>query len=148
MIFSFYSHSAKQLRELESIADKLKVKLNKFGSLHQCRWVASQLRALNSLHQNYRATCDHFQTLIEEGSKDAAKVSGILIRLRSPKFVTFFLFMRDFIQVIITLSKLFQEENVLIVCPPTARSSYVTTCRNAVFSRHQHIFSHYGQGIQ
>ena len=115
MIFSFYSHSAKRLRELEDIADKLKVKFNKFGSLHQCRWVASQLRALNVLRQNYRATCEHCQTIIEEGSKDAAKASGILTRLRSPKFVTFFLFMIDFIQVITTLSKLFQEENVLIV---------------------------------
>ena len=95
----------------------MKVKLSKFGRLHKCRWVASQLQALNPHHQNFKATCQHFQAIIQEdpGSKDAAKASGLLLKLRSPKFVTFFLFMRDFIQVITTLSKLFQDNKLLIV---------------------------------
>ena len=100
---------------LEEIANRLKIKLSKFGSVHQCRWVASQLRVLNALDQNYQATCEHFQTIIEEGSKDAAKVSGLLIRLRQPKFVTFFLFLKDFIQVITRLSLVFQEDDLLVV---------------------------------
>ena len=91
------------------------MKLKKFGSVHQCRWVASQLRALNALHQNYQATCEHFQAIAQEGSKDAAKVSGLLLRLRSPKFVTFLLFMRDFIQVITRLSQIFQGDDLLVI---------------------------------
>ena len=73
------------------------------------------LLALNALHQNYKATCQHLHAIAQGGSKDAAKASGLLTKLRSPKFVTFFLFMRDFIQVITTLSKLFQDNVFLII---------------------------------
>ena len=88
MLFGFYSNSPKQVRELEEIADAMKVKLRKFGSVHQCRWVASQLRALDAVHHNYQATCKHFRAIIDENSKDTCKVSGLLLRLRSAKFVT------------------------------------------------------------
>ena len=112
-IFSFYNHSPKCVRELEEIADAINVKLLKFGSVHQCSWVASQLRVVTALDQNYQAICKHFQAIIQEGAKDAAKVSGLLLRLRSPKFVSFLLFMKDFIQAITRLSQMFWRDDLL-----------------------------------
>ena len=114
-IFSFYNHSPKRVRELEEIGNAMKLKLLSLGSVHQCRWVASQLRVLKALDQNYQAICKHFQYIIQDGSKDAAKVSGLLLRLRSPKFVSFLLFMKDFIQVITRLSEMFQRDDLLVI---------------------------------
>ena len=92
----------------------MNVKLLSLGSVHQCRWVASQLRVLKALDQNYQAICKHFQSLIQDVSKDAAKVSGLLTKLHSPKFVSFLLF-KDFIQVITRLSEMFQRDDLLVI---------------------------------
>ena len=77
--------------------------------------MASQRRALKALIKNYATTCSHFEYIIANSTKDAAKVKGLLNRLRSPKFLTFLHFMMDFTQLIGSLSEAFQADNLLVM---------------------------------
>ena len=87
-----------------------------FGGIQQIRWVASQQRALNALKKNYGSTCHHLENIAASSAKnDAAKAKGLLTRLKSPKFLTFLMFMIDFTDVIGYLSLSFQADDLIIV---------------------------------
>ena len=87
-----------------------------FGGIQQIRWVASQQRALNALKKNYGSTCHHLENIAASSTKnDAAKAKGLLTRLKSPKFLTFLMFMIDFTGVIEYLSLSFQADDLIVV---------------------------------
>ena len=87
-----------------------------FGGIQQIRWVASQQRALNALKKNYGSTCHHLENIAASSTKnDAAKAKGLLRRLKSPKFLTFLMFMIDFTDVIGYLSLSFQADDLIMV---------------------------------
>ena len=88
----------------------------RFGGIQQIRWVASQERALIALKKNYEATCLHLENISASSTKaDGTKAKGLLNKLKSPKFVTFLMFMIDFTEVIGYLSKVFQADNLIIL---------------------------------
>ncbi|CAL4179724.1 unnamed protein product, partial [Meganyctiphanes norvegica] len=108
-VFSFYHYSPKQGRELSKIATELDQQLAHFGDIQHIQWVASQSRALKALINNYATTCTHFEYIAANFTQKASKVRGLLTRLKSPKFLTYLLFMMDFTTVIGRLSEFFQK---------------------------------------
>ena len=104
------------MRELEKVAAELDHDLAHFGGIQQIRWVASQHRALLALKKNYEPTCSHLENIAASSTKnDSAKARGLLTRLKSPKFLTFLMFMLDFTEVIGRLSLAFQADDLLVL---------------------------------
>ena len=98
------------------VAAELDDQLSHFGGIQQIRWVASQQRALCALHNNYGPTCSHLENIATTSTKsDATKAKGLLKKLKSPKFLTFLLFMLDFTEVISQLSLTFQADDLLVL---------------------------------
>ena len=114
-IFSWYHYSPKRVRGLEYEAALLEESLAHFGGIQQCRWIASNRRALQSLKTNYKSTCSHLQNIVENIPKDAPKAGRLLRKLRSPKFITFLQFMIDLSSIISSLSLMFQANDLLII---------------------------------
>ena len=115
-VFSFYHYSPKQGRELSKIATELDQQLAHFGGIQHIRWVASQSRALKALINNYAITCTHFEYIAANSTTtQASKVRGLLTRLKSPKFLTYLLFMMDFTTVIGRLSEFFQTADLMLM---------------------------------
>ena len=101
---------------MEKVADELDENLAHFGGIQQIRWVASQQRALIALKKNYEVTCLHLQNIITSSTKsDASKAKGLLNRLKSPKFLTFLMFMLDFTEVVGMLSLAFQADDLMLL---------------------------------
>ena len=62
------------------------------------------------------SACHHLENIAASSTKkDAAKAKGLLKRLKSPKFLTFLMFMIDFTDVIAYLSLSFQADDFIIV---------------------------------
>ena len=114
-VFSFYHYSAKRVRALELVAATLDVHLAHFGGIQAIRWVSSQHRALQALHTNYTATCEHLDNIAVSGSKDSAKACGLLRKLKSSKFITFLHFMLDLTNIIVPLSLTFQKNDLIVI---------------------------------
>ena len=100
---------------MEKVAADLEDDLAHFGGIQQIRWVASQQRALNALKKNYEATCLHLQNIASLENTDAAKARGLLLRLKSPKFLRFLMFMIDFTEAIGFVSLSFQADDLLVI---------------------------------
>ena len=98
------------------VAAELDEDLAHFGGIQQIRWVSSHQRALYALKKNYGPTCRHLENIAASSNKnDAAKAKGLLTRLKSPKFLTFLMFMLDFTEVIGYLSKSFQADDLMVL---------------------------------
>ena len=110
------------------VAAELDDKLARFGGIQQIRWVASQERALIALKKNYDATCLHLENISTSSTKaDATKARGLLNRLKSPKFLTFLMFMLDLTEVIGCLSLDFQADDLTLLDVLPKLESVVTT---------------------
>ena len=103
------------MHQLEVQAAILEEALAHFGGIHQCRWIASNIRALNAIKTNYAATCSHLQYIVENVTKDSGRASGLLRKLRSAKFITFLHFMIDLTKVIGPLSLMFQSNDLMLI---------------------------------
>ncbi|XP_023820933.1 E3 SUMO-protein ligase KIAA1586-like isoform X1 [Oryzias latipes] len=80
-LYSLYSQSPKNMRELSECAHNLHITLKRIGRVFSVRWVASSWRAVNAVWQSYSALAQHFQKASEDNSRDSrerAKFSGLL----------------------------------------------------------------------
>uniref|UniRef100_A0A3P9LTJ1 DUF4371 domain-containing protein n=1 Tax=Oryzias latipes TaxID=8090 RepID=A0A3P9LTJ1_ORYLA len=79
-LYSLYSQSPKNMRELSECAHNLHITLKRIGRVFSVRWVASSWRAVNAVWQSYSALAQHFQKASEDNSRDSrerAKFSGL-----------------------------------------------------------------------
>uniref|UniRef100_A0A8C7YBF1 E3 SUMO-protein ligase KIAA1586-like n=1 Tax=Oryzias sinensis TaxID=183150 RepID=A0A8C7YBF1_9TELE len=75
-LYSLYSQSPKNMRELSECARNLHITLKRIGRVFSVRWVASSWRAVNAVWQSYSALAQHFQ-----------KFSGLLSKLCTVHFL-------------------------------------------------------------
>ena len=66
------------MHQLEVQAAILEEALAHFGGIHQCRWIASNIRALNAIKTNYAATCSHLQYIVENAETIVCNSSSIV----------------------------------------------------------------------
>uniref|UniRef100_A0A3P9IIB3 DUF4371 domain-containing protein n=1 Tax=Oryzias latipes TaxID=8090 RepID=A0A3P9IIB3_ORYLA len=86
-LYSLYSQSPKNMRELSECAHNLHITLKRIGRVFSIRWVASSWRAVNAVWQSYSALAQHFQKASEDNSRERAKFSGLLSKLCTVHFL-------------------------------------------------------------
>lgn len=89
-LYSLYSSSPKNKRELKECALELEIQMNTNGRILSTRWVASSFRTVSAIWFGYQALASHFSKAKndpERTSTDRVKYSGLLKRLTSHKFL-------------------------------------------------------------
>ncbi|XP_070535062.1 zinc finger protein 862-like [Ptychodera flava] len=127
-IFGFYHYSPKRRRELYEICAVLEEFGAHFSNVKQVRWLASKERAIKAIKQNLPAVAMHLQH-----SSDA-RAHGYYKEITSVMFLKHLYFMLDYLPLLATLSRAFQQENLLIMelpdhieCTTVALSALKTT---------------------
>ena len=70
-LYSLYSQSPKNMRELSNCAHDLNLTLKRIGKVFAVRWVASSFRAVSAVWHSFPALAQHFQY----ASKDETRQS-------------------------------------------------------------------------
>lgn len=89
-LYSVYSMSPKNQREVKAAARELDLQFRKIGKMLTIRWVASSFRAVSAVHQNYAALHNHFSAAAIDKSRDdkmKASFRGLASALSSEEFV-------------------------------------------------------------
>jgi len=91
-LYSMYHISPKNMNELKECANSINQKLLKIGKIFTIRWVASSLRTIKAVWNNFEFLFQHFSNAImddQRSSKEKAKYSyvGLKNTLKSIEFV-------------------------------------------------------------
>ncbi|XP_063788503.1 E3 SUMO-protein ligase KIAA1586-like [Pseudophryne corroboree] len=116
-LYTLYSQSPKNVRELSAQANELHVLLKKIGRVFNVRWVASSWRAVNAVWQTYPALAAHFQKASQDQSRDRreqVKFQGLHSKLCSVNFVKNMSIMLDVLTELKNLSELLQDRKMTI----------------------------------
>ncbi|XP_070550348.1 zinc finger protein 862-like [Ptychodera flava] len=108
-IYNFYHYSPKRRRELTEICAIIQQCTAHFSSVKQVRWLASKDRAVKALKMNLPAVVMHLQ------HSDADKARGYYKEVTTVNFIKHIYFMLDYLSVLATLSRAFQQEGLLVM---------------------------------
>lgn len=126
-LYSTYSMSAKNSRELAEAADAVSVELLKIGKVFSIRWVASTVRTVRAVWQNYPALFEHFSKAAVDktrSSSEQANFSGLANQLSSEIFVKNLALMFDTLSELSVLSQQLQSNDMNI---QTAHNKFLLT---------------------
>ena len=73
ILYSLYSQSPKNKRELQVCAAEVGSEIMKIGKILDTRWVASSFRTANAVWRSFPALCKHFHDASVDMSRDAKK---------------------------------------------------------------------------
>jgi hypothetical protein len=116
-LYSVYSMSPKNQREVNAAAAELDVRLRKIGKMLTIRWVASSFRAVSAVHQNYSALHKHFcaaSTDVSRDDKTKAMFSGLATSIASPEFVMNLGLFMDALSELTKVSEALQRDDVTL----------------------------------
>lgn len=117
-IYSLYSKSPKNQRELAECASALEQEIQKIGKTLGTRWVASSFRAVSSVWYGYSAIYNHFEKAKvdkDRTSTDRATYSGLSKNFSSSQFLLNLAIMYDVLAELSMLSESLQDRNTTIV---------------------------------
>jgi len=89
-LYSVYSPSPINQRELAACATELDIELKKVSKMLTIRWVASTLRSVSAVHRNYAALYAHFTSASMDLLRDDTTrktFGGLASTLRSEEFI-------------------------------------------------------------
>ena len=112
-LLKFYSHSGKRLRELSAVSEILDITLRKYGKWNSTRWIASKVRVMKAVNDNWTSTITHLEEkAASSNSSEANTAKGLLRTCRSVRFIAFLGFMCDFTTALSKLSEAFQSDDL------------------------------------
>jgi hypothetical protein len=114
-LYSLYSQSPKNQRELKEAARELDIVINKIGRILDTRWVASSFRTVAAVWKAYLPLCRHFEEASQDNSRSSterAKYAGLLRRLHSPQFLKDCALLHDTLDELANLSELLQARSM------------------------------------
>ena len=117
-LYSLYSRSPKNQRELRECCQTLEMEVKKIGRILDTRCVASSFRTVSAVWNNFHPLCAHFEKASndpERNSKDRASFTGLLRRMRSPEFLTDLALMFDTLYELSNLSQMLQNREMTII---------------------------------
>ncbi|XP_028410502.1 E3 SUMO-protein ligase KIAA1586-like [Dendronephthya gigantea] len=114
-LYSIYSQSPKNVRELREVAKSLDVQLLKIGKVLSTRWVASSHRTVLAVWNNYEALCKHFKDKAAEKGKNSTMYEGLNKRIQSEEFLLDLALMCDVLFELSELSEAMQHRSMNIV---------------------------------
>ena len=110
-IFLMYYYSPKLTRDINVMAELTGEVMKHFGGMKKIRWVASRIRALEALANNYHTMTVHMEHMasqnIPSASDNYAKALGYLSNVKKFKFLQYLHFMIDFVHILRSLSLIF-----------------------------------------
>jgi len=116
-LYSLYSMSPKNKREVKAAALELHVQFKKIGKMLSIRWVASSFRAVSAVYHNYAALYSHFCAASTDVSRDAktkASFMGLATSLASEEFVMNLGLFMDALSELTTVSEALQRDDVTL----------------------------------
>lgn len=128
-IYSLYSQSSKNQRELMSAAKEVESQLKRIGKILTVRWVASSFRTVKAIWDSFTALHQHFITAsmdMQRDGKDRSRYKGLALRLASPQFLTDLGLMYDVLHELSNLSLELQKTNTTL---PDAEATIKRTIR-------------------
>lgn len=117
-LYTVYSTSPKNQRQLSECASDLSSQLNKIGRVLNTRWVASSFRTVTAVWFNYRILAAHFSSCKDDATRSSTERStfkGLLNRLTSNQFLLDLAVMYDILCELATLSESLQNRTMTIV---------------------------------
>ncbi|XP_006823169.1 zinc finger protein 862-like [Saccoglossus kowalevskii] len=117
-LFMFYHYSPKRRRELKDSSDVLEHDLSHISGVKQVRWLSSKERAVKAIKNNYEAVVTHLEhasTDKNSSTDNSSRAKGYHRTITAIKFVRLLHFLLDYLPILANLSKVFQEEKLLIM---------------------------------
>lgn len=112
-LYSTYSMSPKNQRELDDCAAELGTQLMKIGKIFTIRWVASSERTVKAVWKSFPALYAHLTAAAKERSgRESAKFSGLADTLSSVPFVQNLALMLDCLSELSSLSLDLQRNDI------------------------------------
>uniref|UniRef100_A0A6P7H088 E3 SUMO-protein ligase KIAA1586-like n=1 Tax=Diabrotica virgifera virgifera TaxID=50390 RepID=A0A6P7H088_DIAVI len=117
-IYSTYSKSPKNQRELSECASKLEQQLQKIGKVLGTRWVASSYRAVSAVWYGYSAIYNHFEKAKTDKNRSSTERSmycGLSRQLSSLQFLLNLAIIYDILAELPMLSEALQNRETTVV---------------------------------
>ena len=117
-LYSLYSRSPKNQRELNECSSAVHEQVKKIGRLLDTRWVASSYRTVKAVWCSYESLCKHFETASQDlhrHSTERAMFNGMGKRIQSPEFLIDLGLMFDTLYEVSSLSELLQHRGTSII---------------------------------
>ena len=117
-MYSLYSMSPKNTRELKEASIELETQLLRIGRVLDVRWVASSFRTVKAVWVSFEALVLHFQNSADDTTRDGkekAKYSGLLKRLTSFEFISDLAIMYDALLELSILSQELQKRSMTLM---------------------------------
>ncbi|KAJ4944222.1 hypothetical protein JOQ06_012767 [Pogonophryne albipinna] len=127
-LYSLYSQSPKNMRQLSECAHNLDIALRRIGKVFSVRWVASSWRAVSAVWQSYPALAQHFRETSEDDTRDSrerAKFKGLLSKLCSINFLKSLALMADVLTELKNLSEILQNRKTTLPKAHDIMTTYV-----------------------
>lgn len=116
-LYTLYSRSPMNQRQLADCAGELDQQINKIGRILSTRWVASSFRTIAAIWFAYSSLFSHFSKAKEDMSRtstDRNMYNGLLKRLSSRQFLLDLAIMYDILAEISMLSEALQHKNTTV----------------------------------
>lgn len=116
-LYSLYSQSNKNQRELTEASHELEANLLRIGRVLDVRWISSSFRTVKAVWTSHKALAHHFQCATNDILRDGIekkKYSGLLARLASVEFVSDLGLMYDALNELSQLSLELQSRTMTI----------------------------------
>ena len=114
-LYSLYSRSPKNQRELEAAANEVGVELLRVGRMFDVRWVFSSFQAVRALWRDFPALSKHLSDSVPSRSgRDKAKYSGLVNKMTTFMFVAELALLKDCLRELKSLSLFFQSRSAQI----------------------------------
>lgn len=117
-LYSLYSQSPKNQREIETCATALGVEIKRIGRIFNIRWVTSSFRTVSAVWQNWSSLCHHFENASKDNNRTKTEQSlfnGLYKRISSKQFVQDLALMYDVLFELSILSEALQKRETSIV---------------------------------
>ena len=106
-LYSLFSQSAKNQRELCDLSSELGYQLLKIGRILDIRWVSSSFRTVSAVWKSFKALSTYFEKCSDDPTRDAKqrqRFKGLSSRLSCPEFLCNLGLLYDVLQELTALS--------------------------------------------
>ena len=140
-LYSLYSQSPKNKRELDQCSHDLQTTLKRIGKVFTIRWVASSFRAVSAVWHSFPALAQHFDKASNDETRQStekARFRGILSKFCTINFVKNLALMADVLNELTNLSETLQSRNTTLPKAHTLLNAYTKRIESLVASPGEH----------
>ena len=140
-LYSLYSQSPKNKRELDQCFHDLQTTLKRIGKVFTIRWVASSFRAVSAVWHSFPALAQHFDKASNDETRQSTekvRFRGILSKFCSINFVKNLALIANVLNELTNLSKTLQSRNTTLPKAHTLLNAYTKRIESLIASPWEH----------